>query len=192
MTGNKLLATLVAMIVLGTGFSEAKADLPGNRTIKYYIRQTPSDPQSDIIWSVELDLKAEDSIGESVGWQIGALHVKDHDTSHVPLRSWTKTSPQVNTADGLWWVDHADHMDPLASEFDVTPLLEGTSIATREEDADLEYSFEGDIYGGNPTYGDKVSGLTFSFIFPEEVDPEEEGDDEPGEIDEQNDPPGGS
>ncbi len=190
MTRTKLLATLVATIVLGTGFSAAKADRPSNRTIKFYIRQTPSDPQSDIIWTVELDIKADDSNGESVGWQIGALHVKDYDPNHFRLRSWTETSPQVNTPDGLWWVDHADHMDPLASEFDVTPLLEGTAIAIRQEDADLEYSFEGDSYSGNPSYGGKVSGLTFSFTLVGEEDPEEEGDDEPGEIDEQEEPPG--
>ncbi len=192
MTGNKLLATLVATIVLGTGFSVAKADLPGNRTIKYHIRQTPSDPQSDIIWTVELDISASDSNGESVGWQIGAMHIRDHDTSYSPLRSWIKTSPQVNTPDGLWWVDHADHMDPLASEYDVTPLLEGTAITTRQSGGDLEYSFAGDSYGGSPSYGGKVSGLTFSFILPEKEDPEIEADDEPGEIDEENDPPGGS
>jgi hypothetical protein len=82
-------------------------------------------------------------------------------------------------------------MDPLASEFDVTPLLEGTAIAAWQEDANLEYSFEGDSYSGNPSYGGKVSGLTFRFIFPGEEDPEEEGDDEPGEIDEENEPPSG-
>jgi hypothetical protein len=191
MTRTKLLATLVATIVLGTGFSAAKADVPSNRKIKFYIRQIPSDLQSDIIWTVELDIKADDSNGESVGWQITALHVKDHDLSYFPLRSWTETSLQVNTSDGLWWVDHADHMDPLASEFDVTPLLEGTAIAAWQEDANLEYSFEGDSYSGNPSYGGKVSGLTFSFTLVGEEDPEEEDDDEPGEIDEEEDPPGG-
>lgn len=192
MTRSKLLATVVATIVSGTGFSVATADLPGERTIKYYIRQTPSDSQSDIIWSVELDIEATDSNGESVGWRIGALHVKDHDPSHTPLRSWTKTSPQVNTPDGLWWVDHADHMDPLASEFDVTPLLGGTAIAARQGDADLDYSFEGDNYIEDTMYGGQVSGLTFSFLLAGEADSEEEGDDEPGEIFDENEPPGPS
>lgn len=186
MTRTKLLATLVATIVLGTGSSVARADLPKDRTIKYSIHKTPSDPQSDIIWSVELELEADDSNGESVGWQIRALRVK----GPTPLGSWTKTSPQVSTPDGLWWVDHADHMDPLASEFDVTPLLEGTAIATGQGEADLEYSFEGDSYSGSPSYEGNVSGLTFSFLLVGEEDPEEEGDDEPAEIDEEEDPPG--
>lgn len=192
MTRTKLLATLVTTIVMGTSFSEAKADLPSDRTIKFYVRETPSDPQSDIIWSVELDLTAADLKVESVGWRISALRVKDHDSSYSPLRSWTMTLPLVDTPDGLWWVDHAAHMNPLTDEFEVTPLLKGTAIAAQQGGADLAYSFEGDAYTGNPMYGGKVSGLTFSFMLAGAVLPEETGDDEPGEIDEENEPPIGA
>ena len=83
-------------------------------------------------------------------------------------------------------------MKPLTSEFDVTPLLEGTAIAARQGDADLEYSFEGDSYDGTPTYGGKVSALTFRFALIGEGDSEEKGDDEPAEICEENEPPGPS
>jgi hypothetical protein len=178
---------LIAAILVCTSYATARADLPGPLIVEYKIRETPSNPSSDVVFTVELVLAARDEDGESVGWEIKKIRLTDVDAAPFGPWIWEEVSPTVNTGDGLWWVTHSDHTDPQFAEFDVTPLLEGTATSLGYPD-DLAYSFQGDTWGGTPMYGGSVSALTYSFTIEGEEDPEEEGDDEPAEVDGVDDP----
>ncbi len=185
---NTLSKTLIAAIVVCTSYATARADLPGPLTVEYKIRETPTNPNSDVVFTVVLVLTAEDESGESVGWQIKKIRLTDVDAAPFGPWIWDEVSPTVDTPDGLWWVTHADHTDPQFEEFDETPLLEGTATAQGQHD-DLDYSFQGDTWGGTSMYGGSVLALTYEFTIEGEEDPEEEGDDEPVEVDGEADPP---
>lgn len=189
MCSTRISTAIAVAAVLCLPCSAAWADLPGERTIQYKIRDTPSDADSTPVFIVELDLSASDMDGDSVGWKINEMRFLDKNPTRTPLKSWVKSSPTVSTQDGLWWIDHADPDDPQVSEFDVTPLLEDTATAQGSYN-DLDFSFQGAGYSGSPVYGGNVAGLTHEFTIVGAATPEEEGDDEPAELDEVADPPG--
>ncbi len=178
---------LIAAILVCTSYATAWADLPSDLNVEYKIRETPSNPNSDVVFTVELVLTAEDESGSSVGWEIKKIRLTDVDAAPFGPWIWEEVSPTVNTGDGLWWVTHSDHTDPQFEEFDVTPLLEGTATSLGYPD-DLVYSFQGATYSGTPMFGGSVSALTYEFTIDGEEDPEEEGDDEPAEVNGDMDP----
>lgn len=182
---SRLSATLIAAVVLGATCSAVRADLPAARTMQYKIRDTPTDAESNVVFIVELAITAEDSDGDSIGWKIKEIRFLDKGVS--PPRSWIEAFPDPGTQDGLWWIEHGDSCDPQDSEFDVTPLLDSTATAQGQYN-DLDYSMQGASYGGSPSYGGNVSALTYEFTIQGDPDPEEEGDDEPAEVDGEHDP----
>lgn len=159
--------------------------LPADWIITYYIHETPTDPESDVTFTIAMYLAAGDRDGESVGWDIVYIDFVQPGTGN-PDTTWTEASPYVDSADGLWWIDHADGTFPDVAEFDMPPLLVGTAAADDPNDDDLEYDFEGVTYttppGGDP-YAHNVALTYFLALAPEPMVPLEEGDDEPVDID---------
>ena len=187
----RLLITCVAAICLAIN-APARGDfIACDQTLWYLIHQEPTNHQSDVVFIVRLKVQAEDSDADSVGWRIVAAEFRQPDVGGGPDTVWLEASPAVDSPDGLWWCDHADFLDLQLSEFVLPPLLVGTADAEDPGQADLDYSFEGVSYDpppGGPPY-DPTAALNYVFTIVGEPEPEEEGDDEPGEIDEENEPP---
>ncbi|MCH7720535.1 MAG: hypothetical protein IH988_06035, partial [Planctomycetes bacterium] len=94
-----------ALIALGITSSAAIADLPVSRVVKYHIRETPTDPESDVIFLFALKVTARERDGGLVAWKISEVRIKEPPS---PVRLWIDDSPSTPSADGLWWIDHAD------------------------------------------------------------------------------------
>ena len=187
MRPNILYTSLIVGAVVGVTYTSANADLPDDQIIELRIRETPSDPESVVIFSVKFELTATDSDGGKIGWEVTEVVLEDSDSEASPLPTWSDPLPAVDTPDGLWWVEHDDPMDPEASEFASVPYIEGLADATDPQDDDLEYELEGDFYaGGAPPYEVTSSGTAYS-IRQMAQEPEVDIEDEPVEIDPETD-----
>lgn len=188
------LITVSVFVLLGLGMPAVTwADLPPDQTIEYLIRETPEDPNSPVVFAVTLALEASDSDGNSVGWDITEAEFVEFDEYGDPARTWVEDDTNVPTTDGLWWIEHADPADPQPSEFAKPPLLEGTAAAEDPAENDLDYALEGVTYTPPPEgqpYQD-TAAIDHEFILVSEIEPIKEGEDEPVEIDDTEDPPGG-
>ncbi|MBU1985544.1 hypothetical protein KJ815_14195, partial [bacterium] len=68
---SKSLFALFAAVLALNGFpSTATATLPGDLRVSFTIRETPTDPESDVRYHVILDLEAADSDHAFVAWDI--------------------------------------------------------------------------------------------------------------------------
>ena len=175
----------IAVMLLAMSCSNLLAQdppLPEDQRIRYAIREVPTDPSSAVIWTIDLALEAEDSDGGSVGWLIDSVTVTEVDASGEPTSMWTDVSPELDSPDGLWWVEHADPADPEPADFALPPLLGGTASVELGAQADLEYTLEGRQYvpeAGSPLSELVVTGLDYVFTLVGESLPLDEGDDEP-------------
>lgn len=181
---SRVLGVTFAATACFLGAHTARADLPADRTVYLYMYEVPGDPESDIVFSVGLDLEAVDVDGVWVGWEVTSAKFIEPGT---PDTVWIENSPAVDSPDGLWWVEHVDLQDPQHDEFTLPPLLEGTATAEEPLGADLEYTLEGASYDpppGGPPF-DVTAAVDYIFTVEGEEDPKKEGDDEPVEV-----PPG--
>ena len=186
MKDNRFSMLCVAGIVVGTVCTAAEATLPDDQTIRYNIREIPSDPESDVIFTITLELSANQADGDSVGWQIDEVRfVRISDEAEWIEDYGTNSKPS------LWWVDHADHHSPELSEFAMPPLLTGMAEAVLAPDPDLEYSIVGktcdtacqEIY--TPSI---AAALDLLLWVDQEPEPEVDDEDETVEIDSGEDP----
>jgi hypothetical protein len=162
----------------------AQAQLPTERTIEMLIREDPSDNESEVVFLIAVELSAVSVDNNTVVWDVKGTHFIDKDCLMRPCYEWSCSTPTVCTEDGKWWVEHENPMSPKVEEFDAMPMILGTAAAKGSYD-DLDYEVEGKTYGGAPTYGGRVTLLTYSLTLDDDPDPPvEEGDDEPAELDE--------
>lgn len=190
-THPKTSLAIFSVLILAANADMALADLPDDVQIKYYIHEDRTDPESPIVFKVLLLMEARDSDSASVGWLIKEAEFRQPNTDPDPDTVWIDTTVDVDTSDGLWWVDHADTLAPDAGEFDMPPLITGIADAEAVSGDDLDYKWEGVTYlappEGPPFEDTTAAGFRFRLLpLP---DPELEGDDEPGEIDPDIDPP---
>lgn len=155
-------------------------------TISYLIHQNSSSATSPVVFRIILALKDQSRNGNAIGWKIETLKLRQPQTGGGE-RTWTKANPTVPTADGLWWITHANAANPVGSEFARPPHLIGTAIADSAGYANMTYDFEG---VGNPTNWpwNITAILDFIFKLVGQSEPEEEGEDEPVEVDDDIDP----
>ncbi len=150
-----LLSLAVAVSAAGyAAADEGDADVPVTVDVEYWIHETPTDPESDVTFKIKLSLTEGKVDGDSIGWEINSIEFRDPGN---PDTVWVDASPSVPSADGLWWIDHADADDPQTEEFTVPPHLEGTGDAQHPNGDDLDYDFEGFPYtaplpSGQPPY----------------------------------------
>ncbi len=180
---------LCALLAVGLQSSTLWAAMPADRVVKYFVRETPTDPESDVIFMFGLKISASERDGESIGWSITEVRLKEPGS---PVRLWIDDSPTTPTAPGLWWIDHADGDVPDDSEFAVTPSIQGTADAQDPNDDDMDYALLGATYSPPPSlFGGDVSSQTFDFTFVQESTPYLDGTDEPTAIDDDVSPPVG-
>jgi hypothetical protein len=136
---------------------------------------------------ITLTLAASDGNCSATGWAITTLEIRQLDPNNGPDTVWTKADPNVPTADGLWWVNHASVANPHAGEFVLPPHLVGTATATDSNGTDLEYDFVGVTYTPpatptSPPYA-VTAATTYELRLVGEQTPIAEGSDDPTETD---------
>lgn len=178
-----------ALLAVGLQSSTLWAAMPADRVVKYFVRETPTDPESDVIFMFGLKISASERDGESIGWSITEVRLKEPGS---PVRIWIDDSPTTPTTSGLWWIDHADGDVPDDSEFAVTPNMQGTADAQDPNDDDMDYDLLGATYSPPPSlFGGDVSSQTFDFTFVGDNTPYIDGTGEPTAIDDDVNPPVG-
>ena len=142
----------------------------------------PTDPHSDIIFTVTLELTAVAKDGSEVAWEIVSVMFSQPGVEIDNV--WIEYAPDPDTPDGYWWVEHADPDVPQEAEFDWPPNMFGTAIAVAPVEDDLHYDFGGDYCDSQcqQLYGGQVAAADYWFLVEDEEEPEAEGDDEPVEI----------
>lgn len=155
-------------------------------TVEYDLRETPGDPNSDITHRVILGLIDDSRDGDNVGWEVAVLTIRELDENGDVRDSWTKDYPTVDTADGLWWIEHADPDEPVMDEFVVLPRIYDTAKALDPGDSDLDFDFEGHVYEeppGGPPFGTTASLDSFLRLAETPAPPpKKDENDEPVEI----------
>ncbi|RIK63271.1 MAG: hypothetical protein DCC65_16250 [Planctomycetota bacterium] len=145
------------------GAPEAAFALPSDRSIFYNLREDPEDPESDVVFRIELILHAMSATGSTVKWRIDEAVFTQYDGQTV-LGEFSKVLPTVPGSDGLWWVTHANTEAPTLDEFDMPPHLTGTAERKSGSGADLAFDFEGVAYTpppGGPPF-DPTAGIDHS------------------------------
>ena len=187
MKSQTSMSKVCALLVLGLQGSTLWAAMPANRVVTFFVRETPTDPASAVIFEFGLKISARERDGDSIGWSITEVRLKEPGS---PVRLWIDDSPATTTSSGLWWIDHAEGDVPEDSEFDVTPNMTGTATAQDPNDDDMDYDLLGATCSPPPSlFGGDVSSQTFDFTFVGESIPYIDGTDEPTGIDDGVDPP---
>jgi hypothetical protein len=168
--------------VLGGALTQnALAQPPPGYTAYYWIHQTPSDPNSPVTVKVHLILAPQDSEGAAVGWAITSIEIAYVDLFASSETTYAENNPTVPTADGLWWVTHADVSKPATSEFALPPHLSGTATANGLA---LNYDWVGVAPDPRPTPPyTETAWLSYSFEFQGDPGPIAEGAVEPADSD---------
>lgn len=182
---NSVLATVTGAICLGQA-TAAAAPLPADQAIEYNIRDIPTDPESDVVFTVTIELTAVDVVDNSVAWKVTSAKLYEAPSVVKQSAGWTDGTPSVEVLNGLWWVDHADPLDPQLDEFAIPPHIHGTADSNDPSHKDLDYTFEGATYTpppGGPPFN-PTGALTYNFTLVNEEEPIEEAEDEPVEISE--------
>lgn len=181
---------LIGTVALALIPVAAAIAVPNEQTVSFQFYDTPTDPNSDVVFAVELtlvpDMIIESEFGPNgwVGWELTNAKFIEPDAGGDI--EWNEAYPYVDTADGLWWVAHADMGNILIAEFVEPPLVSGTADPVDVNEDDLDYNFEGGIYTPPASPREPphpVTGaLTYSFQRAAEPPPIEDGNDEPVEI----------
>lgn len=161
--------SIVASLMAAVGSPAARA-LPADRTILYQIHETPTNPESPVVFKIELEISAvmADPEEDTIGWEVTEAVFTIVDTGGDIV--WSIAEPDVDTPDGLWWVEHADVTKPVQSEFVLAPPLAGTADPDDPQDDDLLYDFVGAEFQGTPPY--QTTGAMY-YTFAMAADPEE-------------------
>ena len=186
------LVTVALLVATNATIDTAESSIPPeqpvypvDRVITYSIHEIPTDPSSDVVFVVSLDLTAADLDGSWVGWEIESAEFRQPGIGGGADTVWTKSSPFIDTVDGLWWIEHVDPTAPEVAEFVMPPELLGTAAADDPANADLEYDLVGVVYTPpappeTPPY-ENTSALAFAFTEEGQAEPIEEADEEPAD-----------
>ena len=154
--------------------------LPSNKIVTYKARETPSDPNSEVLIEHKLHIAAQTQDGDNVTWKINKL-------TFIQLKgaSWTKNWPGLEE----WVVTHVDPEDPAAGDFTNPPALSGTATEHPGTTDDLNYAFNPGSCSGSDgqMYGGAVVCTEYSYVAGAETIAEED-EDEPTEIESEDDP----
>jgi hypothetical protein len=189
-------AAVLTPLVLSLTVAGVRADdplplHPLSKQVFYKIHDDPGDPNSAVIFTIELSLQEADSDGDSIGWEIAEIRFCQPGQGGGGDTYWVESDPNVPSGDGLWWIDHASYHYPELEEFAEPPHLVGTATAQDPNDGDLGYDFEGVAYTPPPRGApwDPTGALDYAFTVVGGPPPVPDGDDEPAEIEDQEDPP---
>jgi hypothetical protein len=175
------LRAAVVFVVAGPVSFQAFASMPDDQQVVYHIRESPTDPESAVVFDVVLHLSAEAVDGNTVGWRVYRLEIRQDLAETVMI--WAEADPYVGTPDGLWWIEHVDRDAPDLAEFAETPPLEGMAANETPELEALAYRISGTPPANPNSPFLYTTGLTFALTVEGENEPFTEGENEPAEVD---------
>jgi len=182
MRNTMFISGLLGSLMGGWG-STAVGQMPANQTVSFKMHSNPADPNSAVDFTVTLSLTATEISSGSVGWTVSEIQFVRPGVGGAPDQSWAVTFPIVLTADGLWWVQHADPAAPEVSEFSLPPYVAGVASALDPADEDLSYALQGHPYspppGGAPFL--RTAALSYAMVLVDTETPVKGGNDEPVE-----------
>ena len=186
MRANKAIAVgaIVATLAFGMTGTTVLADLPDDRIVTYNVRENPTDEQSPIIFTAELEIMADDADGDIVSWFVKRVVVTEIDNSESPplTRVWTEDEPYVDTPDGLWTIEHDDVENITTEDFDEVPYIAGKAWPDDPRDPELDYDFEGAALTGSGPFSASFTVVTLYVILSEATEPLVDIDNEPAEM----------
>lgn len=191
-----LLLTVVLGVCFEAGPSACLADdpLPPEQTVegaRFDLHETPDNPSSPVLWTIDLLLTEDQTDGNSIGWSIDAVVIRQFDDHGTLLHQWTDNAPDPNTPDGLWWIEHADPEQPVLSEFTEPPWMEGLAVAQPPFVTNLQYYLEGAFEIPTPPPFENTAALNHELTLNGAGEPETEGDGVVMEVLPTERPPGG-
>lgn len=157
---------------------------PEFQSISFIFHTVPSDPQSSVSLVVTLLMTPVAVDGNDVGWGIDAASFA-RPIESGGWRQWQSGPIEVNdSADGLWWVTHADISAPADSEFTLLPALAGWGEPETLGDAELLFVIEAAETGtpGDPEAPYAMQTAYGRYFFTD-GDIEVDGDEDPVEVD---------
>ena len=185
MTNAKTMTLLLAAVVCAAGSGIAQAALPADIDVVYYLRETPSNPESDILYRIGFELTAVSQDGDFVAWKIAELTIIELGVTALDDRVWVEVEPDLSAYEGVWWVEHANPEKPVVAEFADVPYFDGLATAEDPNDADMEYELKAGYCDAScqAMYDGSVTAMNYRLRLEGEDDPEaEEEDFEPIEI----------
>ena len=110
----------IAAVVLGLVFTLPAVagqlpDPPLTQQVVYRLHEDPSDPNSDVKFTIWLSLVQADIDGDLVGWSVTRIRIRQIGAGGNPDTIWMEYNPDVSTPDGLWWVEHSSVENPAES-----------------------------------------------------------------------------
>lgn len=174
MSARYLAGSLLLAVAPIVGGNTAQAVLPVDRNVVYSIRETPSDPQSPVVFTVTLRLVADHRDGNLVAWTVESA---TFDKLGTESKQWIIENPSLSeNPDQYWMIKHADPLNPQTIEFAVPPRLMGTAEAQDLAYDDLEYDFQTVHDEGRIALAQTSARYHFQQVA--EPEPEEESEEE--------------
>ena len=176
--------TGVSALTVLLAFCGAVDARPLDYTIGFNMHKTVGDPTSPIDFTVTMGLMIEAQDGNSIGWDVFAVTIREYSENGDLLNTWSKFDPFVDTTDGLWWIEHANPAAPVNSEFLIPPRIVDTAENMNPTEAALEFDIEGNIYVAPPEGAPFEDTSSLTTLLQEEgnTEPEEEEREKPVEV----------
>lgn len=173
----------VALAIAALAASPADARAEGKELVLHFtMHATPGDPQSAVTLEVSVKVVEYDRSGNAIQWAVEWIEFR---IPGDPDQVWADTTPRTAPED-LWWAEHADLDNPLASELADLPPLEGTADAVFGTTTDLLFSFDANAPANPNLYGGNVADATYSLaLVTEPEEPISGGADEPTRIEDE-------
>ncbi len=162
-------ATVLTVLLAFCGAVDAR---PLDRVIGFNLHKTIGDLTSPIDITVTMGLMIEAQYGESIGWEVMVVTIREFNEDGDLLNTWSKFKPIVDTTDGLWWIQHANPASPVNSEFLVPPRLVDTAGHVNPTEPALEFDIEGAIYVAPPEGAPFEDTASLTTFLQQQGDPE--------------------
>ena len=174
-------ASVLTVLLAFCGVVDAR---PPDYTLQFDLHETVGVPLSNKDFLVTMGLMKDQQDGDSIGWRVQVVTIREVNGFGEVVETWFTTDPDVDTADQLWWIAHADPDNPVNSEFLIPPLIFGTAGHVNPTEPALYFGFEGAVYvapPGGPPFTDTLA-LTTLLQEEDNPTPKKEETDEPVEM----------
>jgi len=176
---NRKLSSILRVATVAAFFSAAGSAfaLPSDRNITYSIRETPTNEESDVLWTITLHLHAAMQSGSSVGWQVTQIDFR-RTNGENPDSVWSDNNPEFNDTENLWWITHGNPSNPAVRDFDNFPFTTRTAAAVSNAEDDLDYELE-TATSASGLFNGSVVDATYSLKLVEVEEPVSDGESDP-------------
>ncbi len=125
---------------------------PSDYKVLYSIHEVRDDPESAVVYRLQLDLEYVSTVGNQVRWDVTTMVISHFDSQGTIDEQWRLNDPVVSTGDGKWWTTHADPNNPAIGEFVTPPPMTGTAEREIGSGPDLDYDLSAGTASGSPPY----------------------------------------